>query len=96
MAWIIRSYTDLTRAGEQVDLFSTWERGVEWLRAEQLNSRDDGFTVAGEPIEGMLEIRDEDAGTSVTYVLSEISGAEVRKLKVRIPDPPVYRRPRLP
>lgn len=96
LVWIIRSYTDLTRAGDHVDLFSSWERGVEWLRAEQVNSRDDGLVVSGEVLDGVLEIRDEDVGTSVTYVLSEISGAEARKVKFRIPDPPVYRRPRLP
>ena len=96
MAWIIRSYVDLTEAGQSVDLFSSWEKGVEWLRAEQVNSRDDGFTVVGDPLDGVLEIRDEGAATSVTYALSEISAEEARGLKFRIPDPPVYRRPRLP
>lgn len=96
MVWIIRSYTDLTRPGEHVDAFSSREKGVEWLHSEVVNSRDDGFIVIGDPLDGMVEIRDEGAATSVTYALSEISGAELRKLKHRIPDPPVYRRPRLP
>lgn len=96
MAWIIRSYTDLTEAGETVDLFSNRGKGVEWLRGEAINSADDGFIVSGDAVDGLLEIRDEGAATSVTYALSEISEAELRKLKHRIPDPPVYRRPRLP
>lgn len=94
MAWIIRSYMDLTKLGVVVDAFSTRASGLEWLVGEADNSRDDGFRVVGDPLDGMMEVRDGDR--SVTYVLSEVSAREFRKMKFRIPDPPGYRRPRLP
>ncbi len=83
-----------TRADATVDVFSTRAGGLEWLVGEADNSRDDGFEVIGDPLDGVLEIR--DGPTSVTYSLTEIPDREVRGLKFRIPDPPGYRRPRLP